>query len=517
MSTLEPFPLADWATLPLALWATWLACAALLAPLGAASMLLVRQLTVPACDEADESLVARRASTAAALATACLAAAALCLAADPPPAALSPVLATWFASPDLSVNISLRLDRLGLGFALLCATLTWFGLRFATRYLHREPGFTRFFLAMTLFLAGLLLIALAGNLGLFFAGWELAGLASYLLIGFMQERPTASGGALFVFVSNRIGDAGMLLAIVLTAAWLGSLEWATLHDAHALPPLQLRLLLGAFLLPALAKSAQLPFSPWLTRALEGPTPSSALFYGALLVHAGLFLVLRLEPLWRQLPDMQLLLAAIGLATALYGWLGGLVQTDVKSSLAMATTTHIGLLFVACGLGAYDLAFALLVTHALWRAWQFLLAPSWLHLAAPARAPGWLQDRTRLYSAVQQRFWLERLAHTLLTRPTLGLGRDMRAFDEGVIDRGLGAFDAAPDGTPTARHNGAASHALAVLAERLARLEARLVLHGGATPGRWLQRVGDALRVIESLLERPRYLLLLVMATFVVIL
>ena len=176
-----------------------------------------------------------------------------------------------------------------------------------------------------------------------------------------------------------------------------------------------RLLVIGFVIAALAKSAQLPFSAWLTRALEGPTPSSAIFYGAVMVHAGVYLMLRLEPLLLQVPDVMFGLVVAGALTAIYAWLCGLVQTDVKSALIFATLFQVSLMFVSIGLGWTTLALVHLCLHACWRVWQFLVAPSWLVITRerPAPPPAWLRNNQFLYTAALQRFWLDKLA----CRPT----------------------------------------------------------------------------------------------------
>ncbi len=204
---------------------------------------------------------------------------------------------------------------------------------------------------LSLFLAGIQLVFLAGNGLLAFVGWEMCGVSSFLLIGYAWQRPVATGNALFVFVANRGGDAGFLLGLGFAAAWLGSFEWPALTDNPDLPMLTARLLAFGFVVAAFAKSAQLPFTPWITRALEGPTPSSAIFYGAVMVHAGVFLMLRLSPLLAQVPDLMAALVVVGAATALYAWLCGLVQSDVKSALIYATVFQVALMFVAIGLEA----------------------------------------------------------------------------------------------------------------------------------------------------------------------
>jgi NADH:ubiquinone oxidoreductase subunit 5 (subunit L)/multisubunit Na+/H+ antiporter MnhA subunit len=439
-------------------------------------------------------------------------------------------LGTWFASGSFTVPISFVLDPLSLAFSTLVALIGVICLRFSRTYLHRELAFHRFFIGMLLFLAGMLLIVLSGNAVLTFVGWELAGVSSWLLIGYAYDKPVPTGNALYAFLTNRIGDAGFILAISLAAWWLGTVEWSGLAawsaDAARFDKVTARLLLFGFLVAAVAKSAQLPFSAWIARALEGPTPSSAIFYGAVMVHAGVYLIIRLAPVLEQVPDIMVYLALIGAATALYGWLAGLVQTDVKSALLFATTTQVGLMFLACGLGWFEFAAWHMGLHAAWRAYQFLMAPSYMHLvnrkAAPV--PGWLAGRQWLYTAALQRFWLEHVARSALIRPTIAVGHDMRDVDDTVLSHLVGmperqrvaVADSCAD--DVIRGYGFAGRLLVWLADRFSQLEEYLMLHRAEGPiTRLLGGFGDYLRVFEAMLERPRYLLLLVVATFVVIL
>ena len=441
----------------------------------------------------------------------------------------------WLTSGELRLPITFHIDRLALGTALVLGFLIWLTHRFAAAYLHREAGFHRFYFALNLFGGGMLLILLAGNAFLAFVGWELAGISSWLLIGYAYQRPVATGNALRALVTNRIGDAAFILGIAFSFIWLGGVEWQTFEqERELLEPLNASLLVLAFTTAALAKSAQLPFSAWLGRALEGPTPSSAVFYGAVMVHAGVYLLLRLEPLLQQTPALMAVIAGIGLLTALYAWLCGLVQSDVKSALVFATQTQVGLMFVAIGLGLFEVAAVHLALHAVWRAHQFLTAPGYMHqVTRPAPpAPAWLRRRQWLYTAALQRFWLDPIANKLLLRTTQTLGRDMRAFDDGVVSRLVGLPEqtraaallddsgtaARGDGPSMVRAHGLAGAFMAWLAERLHRFELRLVLQpGGGVVTRLLHRLGEQLVAIETLLEQPRYLLLLVMATLVVIL
>ncbi|MES9899184.1 MAG: proton-conducting transporter membrane subunit [Sedimenticola sp.] len=447
-------------------------------------------------------------------------------------------LGRWFASGDYQLRISFYLDLFGLVMASVVALISLLMLRFSVNYMHRESGFQRFFIVMNLFVSGMLLIVMAGSATFTFVGWELAGISSYLLIAYAFERPTATANATRAFVTNRIGDVALISAIFLSFSWFGSVEWSSLFAGSSeLSTLQADVLAGTFLVAALAKSAQLPFSPWIARALEGPTPSSAIFYGSLMSHAGIFLVIRLQPLFEQAPGLMVLMLLLGLLTALYGFLGSLVQTDVKSALIFSCTGQVGLMFLACGLGWFELAAWHLVIHAIWRAYQFLHAPALLQLVSrPARpAAAWLRRHNRLYIAVLQRFWLDHLIDWLLVKPTNSLSRDIDNFDEQVVTRLLGmptqgdTVSTLSEWEQRRRQEGAFDDAIGQgrglvgrfmerVASALHWFEEQLILKGGGDGlMKLLELVGNYLLLIDQLLSRPRYLLLLIMATIVVIL
>ena len=433
-------------------------------------------------------------------------------------------VAPWFRLGEAEVAFNFLIDDIALIGASVASLIGWLTLRFSAAYLHREAGLHRFYLGMNLFLSGMLLIVLGGNALLCFVGWELAGFASWLLIGFARERPQATGNALFAFIANRIGDAGFLLAISLAYWWLGSTDWEVLsgqHQIEALPTLTARLLVLGFVLAAFAKSAQLPFTPWIARALEGPTPSSAIFYGAVMIHAGVFLLIRLAPLLVQVPDVMALLTAVGLLTAVYAYLQALSSSDIKSALVFATVTQVGLMVFTCGLGYFQVATWHLVLHAAFRAWQFLQSPSYMHLVRGAArpAPWWLRHNLWLYTATLRGFWIETVIRGLLLKPTLALGQDMNTLDDRVLNRALAAAPASndSDGQLLASY-GLGGRLLAGFANLLQRFENRLLLAKGGGRIGWLMRqAGYYLLQIDSFIAQPRYLMLMVMATFVVIL
>lgn len=449
------------------------------------------------------------------------------------------LITQWLLSGSVQVNVSFMLDTLGLGVATLFAILNLLTLRFSINYLHREAGFQRFFLILSLFNTAMMLITLSGNLVMTFAGWELAGVSSYLLIAYAYDRKAASKNASRAFITNRIGDVGFLFAIGLLFLTVGTVEWIDVFALSAtVDRFVLDLIVLGLAIAALAKSAQFPFVSWIARALEGPTPSSAVFYGAVMVHAGVFLMIRLEPLLVQVPVVMGLLLVLGFLTVIYGYIGGLVQTDIKSSLMFATTAQTGLMFIEIGLGWFDLAAWHLVIHAAWRAYQFLHAPALMHLTARSTArpvPKIFARSRRLYLAAIQRFWLDHLIDWMLVRPVEALSRDLQEFERRVVHRFVGMpkrssaissvahWEAHTKGMSNVESNvGRGVGVLGGIMESVARIlhsfEEKMVLQsGGSRMMDTMRSVGSALQKIEELLSQPRYLLLIIIGTFLVIL
>ncbi|MCA9638325.1 MAG: proton-conducting membrane transporter [Myxococcales bacterium] len=293
-------------------------------------------------------------------------------------------LGEWFAAGDHAFHLRLLADPPALIFASLCAVLCGVVAAFANRYLHREPGYHRFFALLALFATGILLIALAGSIEVVFAGWELVGLASALLIAFFHERPAPVESGLWALTVYRLTDLGLLGAAVLVHHFQGSGDFDVFLGT-SWPIGQTPLSAGQagavallLLFAALGKGALLPFSGWLPRAMEGPTPSSAIFYGALSIHAGAYLLLRAGPLLDAAPLAAALVALVGLATALHATMVGRVQTDIKSALAYASLTQVGIILVEIGVGLRWLPLLHIVGHATLRSLQILRAPSLLH-------------------------------------------------------------------------------------------------------------------------------------------
>ncbi|MFM8734853.1 MAG: proton-conducting transporter membrane subunit [Pirellulales bacterium] len=293
-------------------------------------------------------------------------------------------VATWFAVGHHEATIHLVADALSVPYVCFCSGLCWLVNAFAGKYLHREPGFTRFFILLALFGTGMNLMVLADSIDVLFAGWECVGISSALLIGFFHERANAVRAALRAFTTYRICDVGILAASVIIHRTVGSgdfdrlfgTNWPTgtcLVSATTATVVSLLLVFAA-----LGKTAQVPFSGWLPRAMEGPTPSSAIFYGALSIHAGAYVLLRCEALLEQAPWARLLLVVIGTGTALHATLVGSVQTDLKSVLAYASMTQASLILVEIGLGLRVIPLMHVIGHAIVRSLQILRSPSALH-------------------------------------------------------------------------------------------------------------------------------------------
>lgn len=301
------------------------------------------------------------------------------------------VIGRWLTSGTLAVDFAFLIDPLAAVMMFVTTSISFLVTVFSTDYMHNERGFARFFAVLPLFVAAMLVLVMGNNYVLLFLGWEAVGVCSYMLISFYQERAAAAGAGTKAFVMNRIGDAGFLLGIFLIFASFGTTDYQEVFallpdlDSGTATLIGLCLLLGA-----VGKSAQLPLATWLPKAMEGPTPSSALIHAATMVTAGVYMISRSHVLYEHAPDALLVVALIGAATAVYGGVSGLVQTDIKSVLAYSTTTQLGLMFLACGLGAYSVAIFHLVAHAYFKTYLFLTAPSILHQlhgGADVREPG----------------------------------------------------------------------------------------------------------------------------------
>lgn len=362
-------------------------------------------------------------------------------------------------------HIQFMFDRLSVPFSILSFTLIGTIGAFASRYLHREAGYQRFFLLYAVFLLGMIVAALAGSIETLFLGWELVGLSSALLVAYFHERSSPVLNGQRVWSVYRLADAAFLIAAVLLHHFTGTGDFAKLMGQGDWPAgtahlsANQALFVGLLLLFAAAgKSALIPFSGWLPRAMEGPTPSSAVFYGALSVHLGTYLLLRVSPLL----DLSLLLSVsvvvLGLASAIFGAMAARVQSDVKSALAFASVAQVGLITAEIGLGFRYLALVHIIGHACLRTLQLLRAPSLLHdyhrledaigthLPTTTVVFGrWMSDsmRLRLYRFSLERGYLDAIIDGYVVRPFLSLFRWFDSIEHKWIEMLGGTPSEAP--------------------------------------------------------------------------
>jgi NADH-quinone oxidoreductase subunit L len=287
---------------------------------------------------------------------------------------------TWLTAGDFRVGLSILVDPLSIFMMLVVSGVGFLIVAYSIGYMDGEDEERRFFAYMALFVFSMLLLVQSGDLLILLAGWGLVGLCSYLLIGYYQERPQAIAAAKKAFIMNAFGDATMALALFLLIQRVGSLEYGAVFSAMdglggdwAVTLIALGLLGGA-----VAKSAQIPLQTWLPDAMEGPTPVSALIHAATMVTAGVYMLVRLSPIFEQAPRIQDLAAGLGAITLLVAGLIALVQTDIKRVIAYSTMSQIGYMFVGAGLTTYPNAMFHLMTHAFFKALLFLAAGIVIH-------------------------------------------------------------------------------------------------------------------------------------------
>lgn len=287
-----------------------------------------------------------------------------------------------YSSHDMNFFIDFYFDNVTAVYCLVGSMLTFLVTTYSRIYLHREPGYKRFFYTILLFYAGYNLAVFAGNLETLFIGWEILGLTSFLLVAFYRERYLPVKNAFKVFSIYRIGDVGIILAMWASHhLWHENITFEKIQNYELVHhQLESHSMFGLFisvmiLLAACAKSAQFPFSSWLPRAMEGPTPSSAIFYGSLSVHLGLFLLIRTMPFWEHQLITRILIGAVGIFTAAIGASIGRVQSSVKSQIAYASVAQIGLMFFELSLGFETFALFHFAGNACLRTYQLLVSPS----------------------------------------------------------------------------------------------------------------------------------------------
>jgi NADH-quinone oxidoreductase subunit L len=295
----------------------------------------------------------------------------------------------WISAGNLELDWAFRIDTLTAVMLVVVNTVSALVHLYSTGYMHEDPHRPRFFAYLSLFTFAMLMLVTSDNLVQMFFGWEGVGLASYLLIGFWYQKPSASAAAIKAFVVNRVGDFGFSLGMFATFALFGSVSFETIfgaapdmadktihflgHDWHALTVISFLLFIGA-----MGKSAQLGLHTWLPDAMEGPTPVSALIHAATMVTAGVFLVARMSPIFEHSPDALAFVTVVGATTAIFAATIGLVQNDIKRVIAYSTCSQLGYMFAALGVGAYGVGIFHLFTHAFFKALLFLGSGSVIH-------------------------------------------------------------------------------------------------------------------------------------------
>ncbi|MFF0789757.1 NADH-quinone oxidoreductase subunit L [Streptomyces spiralis] len=290
-------------------------------------------------------------------------------------------LFSWIPVAGFQADVTFRLDQLSMTFVLLITGVGSLIHLYSVGYMEHDERRRRFFGYLNLFLAAMLLLVLADNYLLLYVGWEGVGLASYLLIGFWQHKPSAATAAKKAFLVNRVGDMGLSIAIMLMFTTFGTFAFGpVLSHAGDTGEGKLTAIGLMLLLAACGKSAQVPLQSWLGDAMEGPTPVSALIHAATMVTAGVYLIVRSGAIFNAAPDAQLAVTVVGAVTLLFGAVVGCAKDDIKKALAGSTMSQIGYMVLAAGLGPIGYVFAImhLVTHGFFKAGLFLGAGSVMH-------------------------------------------------------------------------------------------------------------------------------------------
>ncbi len=350
----------------------------------------------------------------------------------------SPATTESHESGGFHVRLKFIFDRLSIPFVIMSFVLCGVIGAFASKYMHLEPGYNRFFLYYSIFQLGMVLSSLAGTIETLFFGWELVGLSSALLVAFFHERASAVRNGLRVWAIYRFSDAAFLLAALALHHLAGAGDFELLmgkgdwpYGEAAITSGQALFVGSLLLIAAAGKSALLPFSGWLPRAMEGPTPSSAIFYGALSVHLGAFLLLRVSPVLEASAVLSAMVVTLGIVTMIIAAMMARVQTDVKSALSYASLVQVSIITIEIGCGLRYIPLIHIIGHACVRTLQLVRAPSLLkdlnalenalgdHLLA---RPGFWQlrlsevTRTRFYRFAWERGYLDSLIDDYLVTP-----------------------------------------------------------------------------------------------------
>ncbi len=295
--------------------------------------------------------------------------------------AITQKLFTWINVASFQVDAGLLLDQLSICFVLLITGVGTLIHIYSISYMSHDENRRRFFAYLNLFIAAMLLLVLGDSYLTLYVGWEGVGLASYLLIGFWNQKPAYATASKKAFVMNRVGDMGLSFAIMIAFATLGTVSFAGVKEAsHSASETALTAIGIMLLIAAAGKSAQFPLQAWLGDAMAGPTPVSALIHAATMVTAGVYLIVRSNFIFDAAPTAQLIVVIVGAITLLFGAIIGTAKDDIKKALAASTMSQIGYMVLGAGLGPAGYAFAImhLLTHGFFKAGMFLGAGSVMH-------------------------------------------------------------------------------------------------------------------------------------------
>ncbi|KIM11246.1 MAG: NADH:ubiquinone oxidoreductase subunit L [Sulfuricurvum sp. PC08-66] len=285
----------------------------------------------------------------------------------------------WIAAGDLYIPFGFVVDQVSAIMMVVVTTVSTIVHIYAIGYMDHDKGFNRFFSWLSAFVFSMMILVMSDNFAGLFIGWEGVGLCSWGLIGFWYHKESATWAANEAFIMNRIADLGMLLGIFLIYWNVGSIQYDAVFAAAPTIANDTLVWIGILLfIGAMGKSAQFPLHPWLADAMEGPTPVSALIHAATMVTAGVYLVIRANPIYVEIPDVGYLIASLGAFVALFAASMALVNRDMKRIIAYSTLSQLGYMFVAAGLGAYWVALFHLMTHAFFKALLFLGAGNVMH-------------------------------------------------------------------------------------------------------------------------------------------
>ncbi|MEZ5669182.1 MAG: NADH-quinone oxidoreductase subunit L [Alphaproteobacteria bacterium] len=360
-------------------------------------------------------------------------------------------LGAWISSGNLEIAWSLRMDTLTAVMLIVVNTVSALVHVYSVGYMSHDHSKPRFMAYLSLFTFAMLMLVTADNLVQLFFGWEGVGLASYLLIGFWYDRPSANAAAIKAFVVNRVGDFGFALGIAGIFLVMDTVQFTEIFErapefadasftflgaeVHAMTALCVLLFIGA-----MGKSAQLGLHTWLPDAMEGPTPVSALIHAATMVTAGVFLVCRMSPLFELAPDALAMVAVVGAATAIFAATVGLVQNDIKRVIAYSTCSQLGYMFFAAGVSAYPAAMFHLTTHAFFKALLFLGAGAVIHAMSDEQDMRKMGGIWKMVPVTYAMMWIGSLALAGVGIPFIDIGFAGFYSKDLIIESAFGAHD-----------------------------------------------------------------------------